>query len=267
MSEALVDLIADSATNVVPAFRRRRFRGNALRDLADLEFVARAQRIGTALEQEFPSDARDAMECLLAMLGPELTQCEGNGLVPFYYFPHAHYLATAGVRDFEQGMRANYELTKRFTAEFSIRPLVVHFQSEALDMLFKWTADPNPHVRRMVSEGTRPRLPWAMRLVAIQKCPQLTLPLLENLKDDEESYVRRSVANHLGDLAKDHPELVFRICHTWLDELRVDDIEPRIVHNRHSLIRHAVRLPAQKGDARALEIRRLASLKSARRAK
>jgi 3-methyladenine DNA glycosylase AlkC len=77
-----------------------------------------------------------------------------------------------------------------------------------LARLREWARDPHPHVRRLVSEGTRPRLPWAPRLVAFQKDPRPVLELLELLKDDPELLVRRSVANNLNDIGKDHPELL-----------------------------------------------------------
>jgi len=112
-------------------------------------------------------------------------------------------------------------------------------------------------VRRLVSEGTRPRLPWAMRLPEFQENPQISLPLLELLKDDPELYVRRSVANHLGDIAKDHPDVVFDVCEAWLDEVgKTDDAKAR---HRKWIVRHAVRHPAKKHNRRAREIRAMAA--------
>ena len=105
------------------------------------------------------------------------------------------------------------------------------------------------HVRRLVSEGTRPRLPWAPRLREFQKQPGPVLALLELLKDDSERYVQRSVANNLNDIAKDHPALAFEICARW-----VEDASPE----RRWLIRHAVRHPARKGVRAALRLRKLA---------
>jgi 3-methyladenine DNA glycosylase AlkC len=155
-------------------------------------------------------------------------------------------------------MAANYEITKRFTAEFSVRPFLVEHRSECLKVLARWASDDNVHVRRLVSEATRPRLPWAMRLPDFQADPNLSLPLLEMLKDDPELYVRRSVANHLGDIAKDHLETALDVCQSWLEEAKgcCDEL---VAENRRWLIRHAVRHPAKKGHARAVRIREMAA--------
>ena len=150
-------------------------------------------------------------------------------------------------------MTVNYELTKRFTSEFSIRPFLERHRRRTLARLKSWTKDPNPHVRRLCSEGTRPRLPWASRLPALQQDPSLALPILQALKDDDELYVRRSVANHLGDILKDHPDVVYDLCAAWLDEL--ESASPERIKNRKWMIRHAVRLPAKKGVKAALDLR------------
>jgi 3-methyladenine DNA glycosylase AlkC len=107
-------------------------------------------------------------------------------------------------------------------------------------------SDPDPHVRRLCSEGTRPRLPWAPRIPSFIKDPTPVLSILEDLKDDENLYVRRSVANHLGDIAKDHPEVVFSICERWLVDATKEV---------KWLIRHALRYPAKKQNKRAIQIR------------
>lgn len=146
-------------------------------------------------------------------------------------------------------MTAQYELTKRFTAEFSIRPFLIHQQDRTLQQLKDWVTDPDPHVRRLSTEGTRPRLPWARRIPAFIKDPSPALSILEALKDDSSLYVRSSVANHLGDIAKDHPDLVFDICKGWLKDASKE---------RKWLIRHAVRHPAKKEHPKALELRKKA---------
>ncbi len=112
-------------------------------------------------------------------------------------------------------MEAQYELTKRFTAEFSIRPFLERHPEATYARLEKWAHDADVHVRRLVSEGTRPRLPWGSRLRAFQKDPRPRLRLLELLKDDPELYVRRSVANNLNDIGKDHPDVLVKTCARW----------------------------------------------------
>jgi 3-methyladenine DNA glycosylase AlkC len=172
----------------------------------------------------------------------------------FFYLPHVRFVAEYGLdaehnggRDpFEVSMRAQYELTRRFSAEFSMRAFLVRRQERTLKCLLDWTHDRDPHVRRLCSEGSRPRLPWAQRIPAFIEDPALTAPILERLKDDADLYVRRSVANHLADIAKDHPVFAFDRCERWLKGASAE---------RRWLIRHALRHPAKKGVARALSIR------------
>jgi 3-methyladenine DNA glycosylase AlkC len=258
MDRKLVALIGESLTDVVPDFDVRRFQVRALQGLEKLELKERALFIARAMAEQMPTDFDELAPLLIKSFGPPLGATEGNGLAPFFYFPHTHLIATFGVSNFDSGMTANYEITKRFTAEFSIRPFLIEHRSKCLKLLKRWAKDENPHVRRLVSEGTRPRLPWAMRLPEFQADPQLSLPLLELLKDDSELYVRRSVANHLGDIAKDHLEVVLDVCDVWLDEATNSDDEARS-ENRRWVIRHAVRHPAKTGDTRAVKLRARAS--------
>lgn len=251
----LIRLIGESFSDVLPEFDRKSFQRRAKAGLDELELNQRGRHIGLAIAEQLPQPFATACPVLLASLGPELSATEGNGLAPFFYLPHAYVIVERGLDDFENGMVANYELTKRFSAEFSIRPFLVKYRDECLARLTTWTSDPNPHVRRLVSEGTRPRLPWAMRLKEFQADPQFVLPLLERLKDDPEMYVRRSVANHLGDILKDHLEVGFDVCDRWLQEATSKRVAREQATARKWIIRHAVRLPAKQGNSRAVALR------------
>ncbi len=264
MDPTLIALIGESLSTTVTGFDAVRFQKQALRGLAELELKERALHIAHEIAAQLPSDMEHAAPMLVNALGPKLTATEGNGLATFFYLPHSAFIAKYGVSHFASGMKANYELTQRFTAEFSIRPFLILHREKSLKLLTKWATDPNPHVRRLVSEGTRPRLPWAMRLPEFQADPQHTLPLLEALKDDPELYVRRSVANHLADIAKDHPEFAYEVCERWLTEIRLMD-DAALAECRRWMIRHAVRLPAKKDDARALALRQAAQAMKPRR--
>jgi len=257
MDRRLVALVGESLAAVAKGFNLRRFQTDAIDGLDELELKDRALHIARAMAEHLPADFDELAPLLIKSFGPPLSATEGNGLAPFFYFPHAHLIAVYGVRHFQSGMRANYELTKRFTAEFSIRPFLVAQRTKCLKLLTRWAGDADPHVRRLASEGTRPRLPWAMRLPEFQADPHLSLPLLERLKDDPELYVRRSVANHLGDIAKDHPDVVFDVCEKWISE--VDGSATAAADNRRWIVRHAVRYPAKKAVRRALRIRAAAA--------
>lgn len=108
--------------------------------------------------------------------------------------------------------------TPHSSSEFAVRPLLVHDQARMLAEHLAWTASPDHHVRRLASEGCRPRLPWAMALPALKRDPAPLLPILEALRFDESEYVRRSVANNLNDISKDHPDLVRELAARWLAE-------------------------------------------------
>ena len=237
-----------------PTFDAASFRAAALKDLKPLSILARGQHLARALRQHLPLRYEEAIDVLLRSLTPPLPKTDNLGLGVFFYLPHVAFVANYGLesehndgRDpFEVSMRAQYELTRRFTAEFSLRSFLIRCPERTLAHLLTWTRDADPHVRRLCSEGTRPRLPWAPRIPAFIRDPSPTLPILEALKDDPELYVRRSVANHLGDIAKDHPELALQICRRWIKGA---------APNRKWLIRHALRYPARKGMKAALELR------------
>jgi 3-methyladenine DNA glycosylase AlkC len=223
-----------------------------------LAILDRGRHLATVLRRHLPPRYEEAVDVLIRSLTPPLPRTERLGLGVFFYLPHVSFVAAYGLdpehnggRDpFEASMRAQYELTRRFSAEFSMRPFLIRWPGRTLARLLEWTRDPDPHVRRLCSEGARPRLPWAMRIPAFVADPRPVLPILEALKDDPSPYVRRSVANHLGDIAKDHPELAYALCDRWLEGASEE---------RRWVIRHAVRLPAKKGIQRALAIRKRAA--------
>ncbi len=136
-----------------------------------------------------------------------------------------------------------------------MRPFIQRYEDLTFNILAKWTTDPNPHVRRLTSECSRPRLPWAERLQCVENNPFLTRTILETLKDDADLYVRRSVANHLGDLYKNHPDYVMNLLETWIKE---GEITEKNMKNRFWLIRHALRYPAKQGNNQAVQLRKRA---------
>ncbi len=164
LNETLVYLIAESFSAAWEQFDHEHFISQANDDLEDLELSERGRHIGIALRSDLPHAFDEALPVLLKSLGPPLGDTEDIGLAPFFYFPHSHYIALSAVESADAGLQACYELTKRFTAEFCIRPLIVRHHDKVMATLCRWTNDTDCHVRRLVSEGTRPRLPWAPRL-------------------------------------------------------------------------------------------------------
>jgi 3-methyladenine DNA glycosylase AlkC len=234
------------------------FQRDAMVGLAGLSILRRGEHLARVLRGHLPAGYDEAAEILIRSLTPPVARTDTFGLAGFFYLPHVYFVAMFGLdpahnngRDpFETSMRAQHELTRRFSAEFSMRPFLIQLQDRTLARLMEWTRDPNPHVRRLCSEGSRPRLPWAVRIPAFVRDPSPTLPLLEALKDDADLYVRRSVANHVGDIAKDHPALAFDLCERWLHGASPE---------RRWIVRHGLRHPARNGVARARALRNQAA--------
>lgn len=246
-SPALVRRLAADLTRAEPSFRARAFVTQASAGLEELELLDRGKHIARALAAHLPADYPAAIELLLRSLGPEHAGDEllGAGMAPFFYLPHLVFVAERGLEHFELSMHAQYELTKRFSAEASIRPFIAKDPDRTLAVLRRWAADPNPHVRRLVSEGTRLRLPWAIRVAWLDRNPRRVLELLELLKDDPATLVRRSVANNLNDLGRVHPALLAETCAAWLDGASAE---------RRALIEHALRSAVKRGDPEALRL-------------
>ena len=246
-SPSLVRRLASDLRRVDPAFPADRFVKDACRGLDDLELLDRGRHIARALAAHLPPSYPDAVVLLLRSLGPEHAGDEliGAGMAPFFYLPHTIFVAERGLDDFDISMHAQYELTKRFSAEASIRPYLARYPERTLEQLRLWAHDPNPHVRRLVSEGTRLRLPWAPRVAWLEKHPGQVLDLLELLKDDPASLVRRSVANNLNDLGRLHPTLLLQTAEAWLR-----DASPE----RRALVEHALRSAIKRGLPGALSL-------------
>jgi 3-methyladenine DNA glycosylase AlkC len=246
-SSALVRRLAGEIARVHPGFPARAFTNAACRGLDALALLDRGRHIADALGRHLPPAYPEAIEVLLQSLGPEHASDEliGAGMAPFFYLPHTIFVAERGLDHFDLSMRAQYELTKRFSAESSIRPYIARDPERALAFLKLWVTDENAHVRRLVSEGTRLRLPWAARVTWLDQNPDRVLALLDLLKDDASTMVRRSVANNLNDLGKVRPDLLVSTAGAW----HVDASS-----ERRTLIEHALRSAVKRGDADALRL-------------
>jgi 3-methyladenine DNA glycosylase AlkC len=241
----LVRDLASDVSRAYPAFDAAGFVADGLQGLDRLELTPRAWHLAEALWKHLPRPFAKAADVLVAALGPELATAAEFGLSPLRYMPHVFLVQKYGLLSFEAAMRAQYEITKRYSAESSIRAFLVHYPEKTYARLLAWTEDESVHVRRLVSEGSRPRLPWAPRLRAFQEDPTPVIGLLERLKDDPERYVQRSVANNLNDIGKDHPDVAVEVCRRWLDEG---------FPGREWIVRHALRSLVKKGHRGALEM-------------
>lgn len=233
-----------------PRFDGLRFQALATDGLDALEMKARAMQVAGALEATLPADfakAAGVVEAALARPLPDdglsYTDGEPDGLAGWMLWPAGDWVARRGLDAPERALQALHAITQRFTAEFALRPFIVRHPELVFETLKRWTTDPSAHVRRLASEGSRPRLPWGLQLKSLIAHPSPTLPLLRALQDDPSPYVRRSVANHLNDIAKDHPSLLV----AWLEEHL-----PGAPADRRALLRHASRTLIKKGDRSVL---------------
>jgi 3-methyladenine DNA glycosylase AlkC len=245
---ARVRQVADMVRGAWPAFPHRAFVREACAGLEGLELTARGRHVAAALRRALPGDVGEALGVLEASLGPPLPEADvlGQGMGPFLYLPHSAFVAAHGLPRFEEALRFQHALTRRFTAEFSLRPFLEAHPERTLAVLRGWARDGSVHVRRAVSEATRPRLPWAPRLRGALADVRHGLGLLELLKDDGERYVQRSVANHLNDVGKADPGLLLEVCGRWLAEGGPRPEGPAWV------VRHALRSLVRAGHAGAL---------------
>lgn len=232
-------------------FDSKGFSDAASKNIDTLELKERSDQIMDAMIKHLPSDFMRAGEIILASLSPSLegdifdVTVDDDGIAGWAIMPMTHYVGLRGHDYFDLSMTLFKELTKRFSSEFGIRFFLLESPEKTLSMLKKWTNDNDRHVRRLVSEGTRPRLPWAMRLPVFIKDPFPVIELLELLKDDDEEYVRRSVANNLNDIAKDHPDVIAEIAKKWMKGASKE---------REKLIRHACRTLIKNGHKKVLQV-------------
>ncbi len=252
----LIEGMAEHFHRHYSAFDKSAFIEQASVKLETLELKARSNQIVQAMQKYLPADFDHSAQILIASLLPlteqlNIEQVTGGtinqyGISGWAIMPMADFVGLAYQNNpeqvnFELAMQVLKEATKRFSAEFGIRYLINAEPEKSMIILNQWATDENYHVRRLASEGSRPRLPWGMQLSGFIDDPKPLITLLEQLKDDNEEYVRRSVANSLNDIAKDHPKLIEDLAENWLKNAD---------KNRIKLIKHACRTLIKKGNKR-----------------
>ncbi|MGS2720368.1 DNA alkylation repair protein [Paraglaciecola aestuariivivens] len=237
--------IAYSINQVYAPFDSSGFVKHVAQGFDELELMARAAKIAQSLGYYLPQDFAQSVNILLASLKVPIELDANNNMAGFWYLPHNLYVAQHGLHDFELSMSAFYHMTQKFSCEFAIRPFIQAYPTQAIALFKQWAKDPNLDVRRLVSEGTRTRLPWAKQLPEFIQDPSPVIQLLELLKDDSELYVRRSVANNLNDIGKDHPNLLTEIAARWWKGANAQ---------RKWLVKHALRSAIKRADVTALQI-------------
>nr|WP_223260549.1 DNA alkylation repair protein [Paenibacillus ihbetae] len=232
----LLQTVAGRIGEVYARFDEGRFLGLIHNEAWEQEeFKQRVRHITMALTEVLPGSYPEAV-AILTQAAPFFRGVE------YIFFPD--YVELNGMDQWETSMEALAVFTHYSTAEFAVRPFVIRDQERMLAQMATWAESDDEHLRRLASEGIRPRLPWASQLPSLIRDPRPALPILERLKEDPSLYVRKSVANHLNDISKDHPELVLELAANWYGKHPLTDW----------IVRHALRSLLRKGDIRALAI-------------
>ena len=232
-----VGALADAIKSEFDNFPRDQFIARVFDSSWDqLALKARVRHITKILGEYLPLGYQDSLYILKKSL-PLLIEQGFEKMV----FPD--FVEVYGMDDWETSVDALEEFTKYVSAEFAVRPLISRYPGRTLNRMLKWAEHPHPAVRRLASEGCRPRLPWGLRLNGLVIDPTPILPILEILKDDPREEIRRSVANNLNDISKDNPDVVIQILTRWQDKENL---------NRNRLIKHALRTLIKNGHPEAL---------------
>jgi len=232
-----VEAFADSIEKVYPKFDKKKFL-DLIYDgsFEKKEFLAKSRRITDVLHKTLPQSSYADALAVIKGAAPLIKGAEALSL--------PDYIAQYGMNDWDLSLPALSHITKYVTAELAIRPFLDKDPDRVMACLTDWAEDENPKLRRLASEGCRPRLPWAMALPKFKKNPAPILPILEKLKNDPSEDVRRSVANNLNDISKDNPEVMLDLCEKWHGVSEKTD----------KIVKHACRSLLKSGDKRALRI-------------
>lgn len=249
MAEALKDRyskkfyahISEVFRDTLPAFDEKKFIKNIFsKEWKSLELKDRMKHTAKVLHEFLPEKFSLASKQLIKSCKEFQKRGYDDYGLEFMFLPD--YVETFGLEDLRSSLKVMENITELTSCEFAIRPFIIKYPKHAMDQMLSWSKHKNLHVRRLASEGSRPRLPWAIALPDFKKDPKAVLPILENLKSDSSEYVRRSVANNLNDISKDHPEVLLKIAKKWKG--LSDDTD--------AIIKHASRTLFKAGDPRIM---------------
>ncbi|RUT71469.1 DNA alkylation repair protein [Flavobacterium cupreum] len=213
-SVAFYEKFSQAAAEVHPAFQKQKFIDSIYAgDFAQKEWKDRMKHTTVVLHQFMPENFPEAVSLIDKIIENLKKNQFTEGNLAFIFF--ADYIEMYGLDDFKTSAKAFVSITQFISCEFAVRPFILKYKEKMIEEMVMWSLHENHHVRRLASEGSRPRLPWAMAIPYLKKDPASILPILENLKNDPSEYVRRSVANNLNDIAKDNPQTVLEIAARW----------------------------------------------------
>lgn len=228
------DKFSDILGEVIANFDKQKFTSDIFTDNWDSkELKQRMKHTSCVLHQFLPDDFTQTPKVFEEIISKIKGKPFTKSSFEFMFFPD--YIENYGIDDFETSVKTIEFVTQFTSCEFAVRPFIIKYGERMLQQMYQWSLHENHHVRRLASEGSRPRLPWAMALPELKRNPKPILPLLENLKNDASEYVRRSVANNLNDIAKDNPDLVIQIAKQWKGKSK--ETEAIIKHGCRTLLK------------------------------
>lgn len=242
----LAIMLADKIVLHSKTFDKKGFVKAISAKIKTLELKDRIEVFADEIHKQFKDNYPKAVKVLSKTVGPENEEETGMFKEFYWLMPFAKYVEKYGLDDYDISIKAIAEITKRNTSEYAIRPYLEMYPKRTLSQMKKWSKDKNFHIRRLSSEGVRPRLPWASKLDSFIKDPKPLIPILNNLKDDKSKYVQNSVANCINDLIKDNPAIAKSLIEKW----NVKSISKE----RQWIIKHALRKLIKTKDKWALGV-------------
>ncbi len=225
-----------------PSFNKKKFLSRIFDEgFAQMEWKERMQHTTRVMHSCLPADYPEAVNSINRIIADLRADGAGEDSLAYVIFPD--YISSYGLADLKTSTAAIENITQFVSCEFAVRPFILQYHDKMMAQMLKWSLHKHYKVRRLASEGSRPRLPWAMAIPALKKDPAPLLPLLENLKNDPAEWVRKSVANNLNDISKDHPAIVLEIAGKWRGLSKATD----------AIIKHCCRTLLKQGHADVLQ--------------
>jgi len=241
-SEAFYNRLSSALIDVLPSFNKTSFLKLIHTDaFTRMELKERMRHTTQVMHEFMPQDYKEAVSVIKQVINRLRQQGATDGGLPDMFFPD--YIEVYGLDDYETSVNALDFITQFVSCEFAVRPFLLKYGEQMIKQMQAWSLHESYKVRRFASEGSRSRLPWAMAVPVLKKEPQLILPILENLRNDPHEWVRRSVANSLNDITRDHPEVVLQIAKNW------QGISPET----DAIIKHGCRTLLKQGHTEILK--------------
>jgi 3-methyladenine DNA glycosylase AlkC len=230
--ENLAILLANKITIVYPNFDSKKFTITIKKNCGHKTLTQRVELIADALKTHLPADYKKSIEILKQIMGAENPNEIGMFKEYYWLMPVGKFIEKYGLEDYDISIKAIEALTKRNTGEYAIRPFIKQYPTQTLQQMKLWAKSENFHLRRLASEGLRPKLPWAAKLDLFVENPTPVFQILDLLKKDPIKFVKKSIANHLTDYIKVNPKLTFELIENW-----------KIIDNEHTqwIINYATR--------------------------